>query len=232
MSRNILLIDDDALFRRSLSFHLTQAGYEVQTAASAEDGLHFTREEPVDLILLDIGLPGMDGLEALRHFNDQVGAPVIFLTARRRELDEILGLELGADDYITKPFETSVLLARVKAVLRRSQKKQQAISTPKAFSAGDIDIDPRSHTVKLKGILVELTPTEFKLLNTLAQQPGHVFSADNLLRKVWGLEYVGQPQVVYVHIRALRTKLEENPNRPQRVLTVRGVGYKLVAQEI
>ncbi len=130
MSRRILLIDDDALFRRSLSFHLKQAGYQVQTAASAEDGLKFIRDEPVDLILLDIGLPGMDGLEALRHFNDQIGAPVIFITARRRELDEILGLELGADDYITKPFDTSVLLARIKAVFRRSQRKQQPVTAP------------------------------------------------------------------------------------------------------
>jgi DNA-binding response OmpR family regulator len=232
MPRKILLIDDDALFRRSLSFHLEQAGYQVETAGSAEDGLRFTSEESVDLILLDIGLPGMDGLEALRYFNDQVGVPVVFLTARRRELDEILGLELGADDYITKPFDTSVLLARVKAVLRRSQKIQEPITALESFSTGDINIDPRAHTVKLKGNLIELTPIEFKLLNTLAQQSGHVISADDLLRKVWGIEYVGQPQVVYVHIRALRTKLEENPNRPQRIMTVRGVGYKLVAQEV
>jgi len=232
MPRRILLIDDDALFRRSLSFHLRQAGYRVQTAASAEDGLSIIRDEPADLILLDIGLPGMDGLEALRHFDGQVDAPVIFITARRRELDEILGLELGADDYITKPFDTSVLLARIKAVLRRSQRKQQPATAPEAFSVGDIDIDPRAHTVRLQEKSVELTPIEFKLLNTLAQQPGHVFSADDLLSRVWGVEYVGQPQVVYVHIRALRTKLEDNPNRPHRIITVRGVGYKLVPQEV
>ncbi|MBE9524862.1 MAG: response regulator transcription factor [Chloroflexi bacterium] len=232
MPRRILLIDDDALFRRSLSFHLTQAGYQVQTAASAEDGLKSSYDQPIDLILLDIGLPGMDGLEALRHFDDQFGAPVIFITARRRELDEILGLELGADDYITKPFDTAVLLAHIKAVLRRSQRKQQATVAIEAVSVGDIDIDPRSHTVKLKGELVELTPIEFKLLNTLALRAGHVFSADDLLSSVWGAEYIGQPQVVYVHIRALRTKLEKNPNRPNRIMTVRGVGYKLIAQEV
>jgi len=232
MPRKILLIDDDALFWRSLSFHLTQAGYQVQTAASAEDGLKNIGDEIVDLILLDIGLPGMDGLEALRYFDDQVGAPIIFITARRRELDEILGLELGADDYITKPFDTTVLLARIKAVLRRSKRKQQPIATPEALSVGDIDIDPRAHMVKLKGKPVELTPIEFKLLNTLAVQAGHVFSADDLLRSVWGAEYVGQPQVVYVHIRALRTKLERNPNRPNRIMTVRGVGYKLIVQEV
>lgn len=232
MAGKILLIDDDALFRHSLNFHLQQAGYQVQTAASAEEGLNLIRDEPADLILLDIGLPGIDGLDALRHFNDQTGAPVIFITARRREFDEILGLEMGADDYITKPFDTSVLLARIKAVLRRSQQKQQPTTVIEAYSVGDIDIDPRAHTVRLKEKPVELTPIEFKLLNTLSQQPGHVFSADSLLSRVWGAEYVGQPQVVYVHIRALRTKLEKNPNRPHRIITVRGVGYKLVPQEV
>ena len=117
-------------------------------------------------------------------------------------------------------------------MLRRSQREQPPEATaPKAFSVGDIDIDPRAHSVKLKGKPIELTPIEFKLLYTLAQQPGHVFSADDLLSSVWGVEYVGQPQVVYVHIRALRTKLEKNPNRPHRIITVRGVGYKLISQE-
>jgi DNA-binding response OmpR family regulator len=231
MPKKILLIDDDALLRRSLSFHLEQAGYQVQTAASAEEGFSLVCREPVDLILLDIGLPGMDGLDALTHFNQQIGAPVIFVTARQRELDEILGLELGADDYITKPFDTSVLLARVKVVLRRSQREPRFTKVPEAFSVGDIEINPRAHSVKLKGEPVELTPIEFKLLNALAQLPGHVFSADDLLCNVWGVEYVGQPQVVYVHVRALRTKLEKNPNKPHRIITVRGVGYKLIPQE-
>jgi len=228
----LLLIDDDALLRRSLSFHLQQSGYQVQTATSAEDGFNIICDESPDLILLDIGLPGMDGLDALRHFNNQVGVPVIFITARRRELDEILGLELGADDYITKPFDTSVLLARIKAVLRRSRRKpHQPVTAPTAFSVGDIDIDPSAHTVELKGKLITLTPIEFRLLNKLAQRARQVFSADDLLTQIWGTEYIGEPQVVYVHIRALRTKIEENPNKPIRIITVRGVGYKLVPQE-
>jgi DNA-binding response OmpR family regulator len=232
MAKKILLIDDDALLRRSLSFHLQQAGYQVQTAASAEEGLSIIGGEPPDLILLDIGLPGMDGLDALRHFNQQVGVPIIFITARRRELDEILGLELGADDYITKPFDTSVLLARIKAVLRRSRQiTKQPAAAIAAYSVGDIEIDPSAHTVVLKGKLIELTPIEFRLLNTLAQRVRQVFSADDLLTHIWGMEYVGQPQVVYVHIRALRTKIEENPNKPHRIITVRGVGYKLIPQE-
>jgi len=229
MPRKILLIDDDALFRRSLSFHLGQAGYQVQTAASAEDGLSIMGNNLPDLVLLDIGLPGMDGLDALHHIKDNAKIPVIFITARHRELDEILGLELGADDYITKPFDTNILLARIKAVMRRSQ-HQPLLPSSDSYSVGDIDINPRAHTVNLKGKPIELTPIEFQLLNTLAQQAGHVLSADDLLSTIWGEEYVGQPQVVYVHIRALRTKLEKNANRPHRIVTVRGIGYKLISQ--
>ncbi len=231
MPREILLIDDDALLRRSLSLHLQQAGYKVHTSASAEDGLKIFQDGPIDLVLLDIGLPGMDGLDALNYFNDQVGVPVIFITARRRKLDEALGLELGADDYITKPFDTSVLLARIKAVLRRSQRTSSQSAASDAFSVGDISIDPGTHTVKVKGVLVELTPIEFKLLNTLALEVGQILSSDDLLARVWGAEYVGQPQVVYVHLRGLRKKIEENPNHPRRIITVRGVGYKLISQE-
>ncbi len=229
MPRKILLIDDDALLRRSLSFHLQQAGYQVQTAANAEDGLIIIRNNLPDLVLLDIGLPGMDGLDALHLIKDNAKTPVIFITARHRELDEILGLELGADDYITKPFDTNILLARIKAVMRRSKRKP-LVSSSDSYSIGDVDINPRAHTVTLKGKPVDLTPIEFQLLNTLAQQVGHVLSTDDLLSMVWGKEYVGQPQVVYVHIRALRTKLEKNPNRPHRIVTVRGVGYKLISK--
>ena len=229
MPRRILLIDDDALFRRSLSFHLGQAGYQVKTAASAEDGLSIIRNNPPDLVLLDISLPGMDGLDALHYIKDNAEIPVIFVTAHHRELDEIKGLELGADDYITKPFDTNILLARIKAVMRRSQHLPE-LSSLDSYSIGDIDINPRAHTVNLKGKPIELTPIEFQLLNTLAHQEGHVLSTDDLLSNVWGQEYIGQPQVVYVHIRALRTKLEKNANRPHRIVTVRGVGYKLISQ--
>ncbi len=229
MPRKILIIDDDALFRRSLSFHLKQAGYQAQAAASAEEGLSIIRNNPPDLVLLDISLPGMDGLDALHYINDNTEIPVIFVTAHHRELDEIMGLELGADDYITKPFDTNILLARIKAVMRRFQ-RPTLISLSDPYSVGDIDINPRAHTVNLKGKPIELTPIEFQLLNTLAQQEGHVLSADDILSAVWGEEYVGQPQVVYVHIRALRTKIEKNANRPHRIVTVRGVGYKLISR--
>jgi DNA-binding response OmpR family regulator len=230
MPKHILIVDDDTLMRRSLSFNLEQSGYRASNAANAEDALALARRERPDLVLLDIGLPGMDGLEALRHFKDEIGAPVIFLTARRRELDEVLGLELGADDYVTKPFDLDVLLARIKAVLRRSSRTGEAPSPPQRVEVGDLVIDPAAHTVTIAGQPVELSPREFDLLHALALQPNTVISTDALLAQVWGAEFVGQPQVVYVHIRWLREKIESDPHQPRRLITVRGVGYKLQPQ--
>jgi DNA-binding response OmpR family regulator len=228
--RTILLVDDDALMRRSLAFHLEQAGYQVRTAASAEDAIESVRYAPPDLVILDIGLPGKDGLEALREIKAQHNLPVIFLTGRRRELDEVVGLEMGADDYITKPFDVDVVLAHIKAVLRRTERSPQAEVFTQQLMAGDLEIDPQTHTVLCAGQPVNLSPREFDLLLLLASQPGKVFSTEDLLAQVWGAEFVGQPQVVYVHIRWLREKLESDPGRPKRILTVRGVGYKLVPQ--
>ncbi|OGO42460.1 MAG: hypothetical protein A2W36_03475 [Chloroflexi bacterium RBG_16_58_14] len=229
MSKHILIVDDDALMRRSLAFNLEHAGYRASTAATAEDALAFARRDPPGLVLLDIGLPGMDGLDALRHFKEQAGIPVIFVTARRRELDEVLGLELGADDYITKPFDVDVLLAHIKAVLRRSERQAQLAEKPYPLQVGELAIDPRAHVVSVAGRPVDLSPREFDLLHTLALQPNRVFSVAELLANVWGAEFVGQPQVVYVHMRWLREKIESDPNQPRTLLTVRGVGYKLVS---
>lgn len=228
MSKRILVVDDDALLRRSLAFNLERAGYTVSTAAAAEDALAVARLEPPDLVLLDIGLPGMDGLDALRNLRAQADVPVIFLTARRRQLDEVLGLELGADDYITKPFDIDVLLARIKVVLRRSVSPAPT-TPPPPLVVGELVIDTAAHSVTRRGQPVELAPREFDLLAALAQEAGRVLSVDELLARVWGAEYVGEPQVVYVHIRWLREKLEDDPQHPQRIITVRGVGYKLVA---
>jgi DNA-binding response OmpR family regulator len=228
MARTILLVDDDALMRRSLAFHVEQAGYKVHTAANAEDALALVRHSPPDLVVLDIGLPGMDGLDTLRELKTQYNLPVIFLTARRRELDEVVGLELGADDYITKPFDVDVVLAHIKAVLRRTGGTTQPEKT--RLTVGDLEIDSESHTVTCAGISLDLSPREFDLLYTLASLPEKVIATQDLLTQVWGAEFVGQPQVVYVHIRWLREKLESDPNHPQRILTVRGVGYKLISQ--
>jgi DNA-binding response OmpR family regulator len=231
MSYHILVVDDDLLMRRSTSLQLEQAGYRASTAASAEDALALARRDRPDLILLDIGLPGMDGLQALSSFKQQTAAPVIFVSARRRELDTILGLELGADDYITKPFNPDVLLARVKAVLRRGGAPPAGAVEAAPLIAGDIVIDPAAHTVSVAGRSVELTAREFGVLHALALEAGKVLSIDDLIARVWGAEYAGEPQVVYVQIRWLREKIEDDPNKPTRILNVRGVGYKLAPQE-
>jgi DNA-binding response OmpR family regulator len=229
MAATILLVDDDDLLRRSLAFNLEQAGYKTQTAATAEDGLAMVAHSRPDLILLDVGLPGMDGLQALRELRREQAVPVIFITARRRELDEILGLEMGADDYITKPFDTDVLLARVKAVLRRRRTTPETTTDTAALQVGDLVIDPAAHTVMLQGRPVPLAAREFAVLQVLAREAGLVVSVSDLLARIWGAEFAGEPQVVYVHIRWLREKLEADPSRPQRIITVRGVGYKLMA---
>jgi DNA-binding response OmpR family regulator len=230
LAQHILMIDDDALLRRSLAFSLEKAGYRVSSAANAEDALSIAVRDRPDLVLLDIGLPGMDGMDALRHFRARVDVPVIFVTARRRELDEVLGLEMGADDYVTKPFDLDVLLARVRAVLRRSGRPESP-GGPGPLRVGDLVVDADAHTITLGGSPVDLPPREFELLVALALEAGRVVSVDELLARVWGAEYEGESQVIYVHIRWLREKLETDPNHPRRIVTVRGVGYKLEPQE-
>jgi len=229
MSKHILIVDDDALMRRSVAFNLQKNGYRTSTAATAEDALALARRDPPDLILLDIGLPGMDGLDALRNFRRQADTPVIFVTARRQALDQVLGLELGADDYITKPFELSVLLARIKAVLRRTERA--ASSPPAPLQVGDLTIDPAGRTVAIAGKTISLRPREFDILHALALEAGRVLTVEDLLNRVWGAEYAGEAQNVYVYIRWLREKIEEDPHHPRRIVTVRGVGYKLQARE-
>ncbi|NMB53544.1 MAG: response regulator transcription factor [Leptolinea sp.] len=232
MPGKILLIDDDKLMRRSLAFNLEQAGFSTFTAQDAETGINLVEQHQPDLIILDIGLPGMDGLDALKIFRDQMGLPVILLTARRRGMDEILGLELGADDYITKPFEFDILLAHVKAVLRRTIGSRSAPPGSGSITCGDLTIDPAAHQALLQEQPLNLSPKEFDLLYLLATNAGKVLSADDILARVWGAEFEGQPQVVYVHIRWLREKLGESPQGIPRIQTIRGVGYKYNPQEI
>jgi DNA-binding response OmpR family regulator len=225
--RKILVIDDDALMRRSLSYNLERADFEVTTAENAEDGIYMARQNKPDLVLLDIGLPGMDGLDALKLFRNKVGCPVIFVTARRRELDQVVGLESGADDYVTKPFDTDVLIARIKAVLRRSESKPIPEKKSKMINIGDLNIDAERHVVTVNDREVELSPKEFSLLNLLAANKGKMVPNSELISNVWGEDYQGEPQVLYVHMRWLREKIEENPNNPTRIITIRGLGYRL-----
>jgi DNA-binding response OmpR family regulator len=230
MPKHILLVDDDELLVRSLAYTLEGAGYRTTMANSAWEGLSHIEQDPPDLILLDIGLPDMDGLSMLRRIQKDHQTPVIFLTARRRELDEVLGLELGAEDYITKPFSEDILLARIKTVLRRSEQHTESQTSPsRLIVAGDLTIDPAAHIVTCAGREVDLGPKAFDLLRVLAINCGQVMSVNELLEQVWGAAYVGEPQVVYVHIRWLREKLEEDPSQPKRILTVHGIGYKLAS---
>jgi DNA-binding response OmpR family regulator len=228
---HILVVDDDRLLCRSLAYSLDRAGYRVDAAGSAEDALALALRDPPDLVLLDIGLPGMDGLEALRRFQARSSAPVIFLTARSRSVEQVVGLEMGADDYITKPFDPDVLLARIKVALRRARAPAQPGASPVLLQVGDLTVDPQSHGVTCAGQPVYLPPRAFGVLYALAQRPGEIVPVEQLLAQVWGAEYAGEPQVVYVHIRWLREKLETDPNHPRRILTVHGAGYRLVPQE-
>ena len=232
MAKTILLVDDDDLMRRSLAYNLTQAGFDTQTSATAEDALMICQRNRPDLVLLDIGLPEMDGLDALKHIKNKMDVPVIFVTARRREFDEVLGLELGADDYITKPFNLDVLVARIKVVLRRHETTAPTDTISNHLIVGDLEIDPDAHTVYIDNQLIDLAPRAFDLLHVLAMNTGKVMSTDELLAQVWGAEYEGESQVVYVHIRWLREKLEIDPSNPQRLITIRGIGYKLIPQGI
>ncbi len=232
MTRFILVVDDDHLTRRSLELHLGQAGYAVESAEGIPQALALAQAKAPDLLLLDIGLSEIDGLEGLRRFHDQHPAlPVIFLTARRRELDQVVGLELGADDYITKPFDIDVLLAHIKAVLRRSGTKagDSGRAIPATITVGDLSIDPAGRVVTRGGIPVELTPKEFDVLLYLAETPGVVRSVQEILQHVWGENWIGEEQTIYVHMRWLRTKVENDPSKPTRIVTVRGAGYKLMA---
>lgn len=230
MPNSILLVDDDALLRRSLSYSLERAGYGVRSAGTAEDALTAARLDLPDLVLLEMGLPGMDGLEALRQFRRLGEMPVLFITARRSRTDEIAGLAEGADDYITKPIDTGVLLERIKVALRRAARSAAAPARPACLQVGDLTIDPAAREVTVAGRPVDLPPRLFDLLHALAQKAGQVLPADELLARVWGAEFECQPQVLYVHIRWLRERLEEDPSRPRRVVSLRGAGYKLVSQ--
>jgi len=230
MTHEILLIDDDLLLCRGLGYSLARSGYRVRTAGDATEGLALAQGLTPDLVLLDIGLPGMDGLEAMRIFQRDLKLPVILLTARRGGRDEALGLELGADDYVTKPFDMDRLLARIKATLRRHA-CQEAPPAPGPLTLGNLTISPQTRVARIGQRPLDLTPREFDLLYVLAGLAGQVISIEALLDRVWGAEFDGEPQVVYVHISGLREKLAGTPGHTLRIVTLHRVGYKLVDGE-
>ncbi|MEJ5257852.1 MAG: response regulator transcription factor [Fervidobacterium sp.] len=228
--KTIMVIDDQPEILELVSFTLQKEGYEVVPVEDAEKALQELKEKDVDMFIVDIMLPNMDGFEFVRNIrasDKHKLTPVIFLSAKGEEFDKVLGLELGADDYIVKPFSIRELLARIRAVFRRIQlgtvvKEEK----PKKIVAKDLEIDIDKYEVRVKGKKVSLTPLEFDLLRFLAENEGKVFSRDVLLDKLWGYDYFGDTRTVDVHIRRLRTKIEDDPSNPRYVVTVRGKGYK------
>ena len=220
----ILIADDDPRLRELVSLALQRAGYAVITASDGQRALvHAAREAP-DLIVLDVGMPEMDGFEVCRRIRATSQVPVLFLTARDEEIDRILGLELGADDYVTKPFSPRELVARVKAVLRRGGMSNSS----DGLQHGALRLDPLTRAVTLGGRAVELSALEFDLLHALLRSPGRVFTREELIAAVWGEDFGGVDRVVDVHISSLRRKLGDNAERPHFVATVRGIGYRLL----
>ncbi|MDQ6779960.1 MAG: response regulator transcription factor [Candidatus Eremiobacteraeota bacterium] len=220
----ILVVDDEATILQTLRFNLERNGYLVCTAGDGRQALSVAESERPDLILLDIMLPVLDGIEVCREIRRRSNVPVLMLTAKDQEIDKVLGLEIGADDYITKPFSVYELLARVKAHLRRVS--QQNTHTPVApLRGGTIELDFERQRVTKAGKLVELAPKEFGLLHVLLLNKGRVVTRQALLDKIWGFDFYGDQQTVNVHIRWLREKIEDNPNEPQHVITVRSRGY-------
>jgi DNA-binding response OmpR family regulator len=225
-SSTILLVDDEDSVQKLLPYPLERDGFRVVSARDGEEALQRFAAEPVDLVVLDIMLPKLDGLEVCKRLRAESSVPIIMLTARDDEFDTVLGLELGADDYITKPFSIREFRSRVRALLRRAGTAQRARETGEVLEAGPLRIDPDRRTVQLGGAPVDLTYVEFELLRTLAASPGRVFSRRALLEAVWGDAAYREPRTIDVHVRHLREKLERDPSDPDLILTVRGAGYR------
>lgn len=218
-------MEDEKPISDIIKFNLKKEGYHIETAFDGEEGLNKGLSNNFDLILLDVMLPKKDGFEVLRELRNKVITPVLMLTAKEEELDKVLGLELGADDYITKPFSMRELLARVKANIRRGSMLQNEKSNNNSIVSGDLEIDLNKYEVRKKGKVIELTLREFELLKFLATSGEQVFSREKLLEKVWGYEYYGDIRTVDVTVRRLREKIEDNSSSPEYVITKRGVGY-------
>ncbi len=228
MAKKILVVDDKLELRTLLKSYLDQEGFNVVTAGDGREALFVARHEKPDLIILDLMMPEMGGYDFMRSYSREADTPVIILTAKLEENDKVLGLELGADDYVTKPFSPRELAARVRAVLRRLEKQRVDLET---LRAGDITLDRAGRIVSVAERLVDLTPSEFDLLATLMSAPGRVFSRLELLDRLQGAAYEGYERTIDVHIRNLRTKVEPDPAEPRYIETVYGAGYRFTSRE-
>jgi DNA-binding response OmpR family regulator len=222
----ILLVDDEESVQKLLTYPLERDGYRVVHARDGDEALSRFDVETVDLVVLDVMLPKLDGLEVCKRLRARSAVPIVMLTARDDELDKVLGLELGADDYITKPFSIREFRSRVRALLRRASAPRYEPREEEAIHVDGLRIDPARRTVEVDGTAVQLTYIEFELLRALAQRPGRVFSRQALLEALWGSSDYREPRTIDVHVRHLREKLERDPGDPRYILTVRGVGYR------
>ena len=230
ISKKILVVDDERRIVDIVAFNLHKEGYDVICAYDGEEGFRLAQAEKPELIILDIMMPGLDGFEVCRRVREKSQVPIIMLTARTEEVDKVLGLELGADDYVTKPFSNRELMARVKANLRRTDTAGGQGQNGAILRFGEMVIDTNRYEVRRNNEPMELTHREYELIKFLATQAGQVFTREALLEKVWGYEYFGDVRTVDVTIRRLRSKVEDNPDKPQYVMTKRGVGYYFAEQ--
>ncbi len=228
MVQTILIVDDEENLREMARLYLEREGYRVVEAGNGRDALYVARYEKPDLVLLDLMMPEMGGYDFMRLFTKESDTPVIMLTAKMEESEKVAGLELGADDYVTKPFGIQELIARVRAVLRRAR---TPTSLPEILRSGDITLDRTGRTVRVRGRTVDLTPFEYELLETFLLSPGRAFSRIDLLESVSGDAYEGYERTIDVHIRNLRTKIEQEPSKPSYIQTVYGMGYRFSAEE-
>ena len=226
-SSTILLVDDEDSVQKLLTYPLERDGFRVVSARDGEEALSRFAEESVDLVVLDVMLPKLDGLEVCKRLRAESSVPIIMLTARDDEFDTVLGLELGADDYITKPFSIREFRSRVRALLRRAGASRRDATPAERLVAGALSLDPDRREVSVDGRSLELTYVEFELLKTLVAQPGKVFSRRALLQAIWGDSAYREPRTIDVHVRHLREKVERDPSEPDLILTVRGAGYRL-----
>ena len=227
----VLLVEDDRTLLDVLTYNLTKEGHDVITASDGVEALNVARDKKPDLIVLDVMLPKLDGFEVCRILRREMTVPILMLTAKASETDKVVGLELGADDYMTKPFSMREFLARIRAMLRRAEMTRIAASSaqetaPSIIKTGGFEIDFARHKVSQSGTSIDLSPKEFDLLTFLVKNREQVFSRDQLLEKVWGYDYAGDTRTVDVHVRWLRQKIEVDPANPRHLLTVRGIGYK------
>jgi two-component system response regulator RegX3 len=221
----VLVVDDEPAIRDAVSYALRSEGFEVETAHDGETGLAAVARGENDVVVLDLMLPGMSGTEVCRRIRAESAVPIIMLTARGAELDRVLGLEVGADDYVTKPFSMAELIGRIRAILRRRELDRSG--SMERLRIGSLELDPMRHEARVEGEPKRLTPSEFKLLLLLAQEPERVFSRREIMQHLWDSEYVGDQRACDIHISNLRQKLERDPARPERIVTIRGIGYKL-----